>query len=376
MMNGVNNEVSQNMGATDLSAFWDELSHEIKNSLHIILGSSDLLKSGDYKEPRELVDNIHESANQLQALLNMYLSERKGVTKNFSGDLTTFEINALVENIIAQHRVMALNKDLELRLEMDSNIPLELVGASTRLVQVLNNLMGNAIHYTERGYVLISVVMVEMNGDKVKVRFSVKDSGPGISESDQKKLFNVYAQINPGHREEGRRFGLGLSICKRLLHSMNSEIVLESSLGQGSVFQFEVDFCLPENSRTKNTDSNRPRVFEGKALVVDDSPVNLVIMDKLLSKLGVECDTVTSGLEAYELIQSSSYSMLFLDINLMDISGLDLARRLKAEKIELPIVLVSADTEILKPEELVNLQIRAAISKPFNLEELKQVVFS
>lgn len=351
--------------------FWDELSHEIRNSLHIIIGSSNLLRSGEYDNQVELVKNIQVSAKQLQDMLNSYLNGSKETSEKTSTGIGSVHLPSLVQDIASQHKSFAKEKNLNLLLDLDSKIPDALMGYQTKLVQVLNNLISNAIHYTDQGEVRLIVELLSFKTGAVVVRFQVADTGPGISDEDQEKLFNEFAQLESGAKEKGKRFGLGLMICKRILQSMNSEIKLESKPGIGSAFHFDLCFAPELTQSAVTLERIEHTLPDSKVLVVDDSPVNRFIMEKLLSKIGIECDAVGTGKEVFERLKTYEYSLLLMDVNLPDINGITLSSKLKEKSVQTRIILVSADEKILSSVFLSEIGIHTTLSKPFTPDELQ-----
>ena len=358
-------------------SFWNEFAHEVRNSLHIVIGSASLLKPGMTSDGEQLIENIQTSASQLQAMLQNYLAESKaGVDKG--SDHAELILTDVMINVIEQHKILAKDKTLEIAGALDSKIPRALVGPKTKLIQVLNNLVSNAIHYTAQGKICVKSEMLSTTSSKVLVRFSVEDSGPGISEEDQKKLFNQYIRLNPNSQDEGKRFGLGLSICKRLLHSVGSEIRLKSQPGQGSVFEFDLEFtrtdAVTEEKILKKIafDNSKP-----KALVVDDEHLNRVLLTKLLLQFGMECDSAANGNEAMKLNESNSYSLVFLDLNLPDYSGWKLCEMLRKTNPEIRAVLTSGDINALyQHEKLDELGIETILAKPFTRQDLEKVILN
>lgn len=363
------------MTKNSVDSFWNEFAHEVRNSLHIVIGSASLLKTDMAEEGEQLVNNIESSARQLQEMLNMYLTENRIGIGEEAGT-TGLVLCDVVKDVVEQHKVLAKDKDLRIGYTCDDAVPIHLLGAKTKLVQILNNLVGNAIHYTQRGKVCIKYRLLASVGNEVRVRFSVEDTGPGISTEDQQKLFKKYSRLNPTSEDEGKRFGLGLSICRRLLQTEGSDISLKSEPGKGSIFEFDLSFKKHSGmNRSVPDEVKKMMSLKGNVLVVDDEHVNRKILSELLSQYGVENDVASSAHETLLHIESKVYSWVFLDVNLPDSTGWKLAKLLKSANADAKIVLTSGDVKELQDHKKLNgYGISAVLAKPFSKTDLLRVL--
>lgn len=352
--------------------YFDELSHEIRNSLNIVIGSSELLKGSEGDDQKELVNIIHNSACHLKDLLNKYLVNRE-IEEDPLGNGHEFDLLKLVEELSSQYAVLCKKNGLSLVLDIDPLLPVHIMGSKTKLTQILNNLFGNALNFTEHGFIELSVQLLKSEENSAEIYFAVKDSGIGIKQKDQGKLFKNFVQIPGKAAKKQRGSGLGLSITRKLLHSMGSEIHLSSESGVGSVFYFDAQFQLAP-VRQIDTISNELQISGGKILVVDDDVISREMTAKQLKKLGVACDTAESAKEATTLLYSNQYPIIFLDLNLPDLDGITLSGRLKRHYPDMKIILVTGENVLLSEHELSLVGISRILPKPYTLQELSEAL--
>ncbi|WP_192348508.1 response regulator [Algoriphagus sp. Y33] len=351
---------------------YDELSHEIRNSLNIVIGSSELLKDSESDEQQDLVNIIHNSATHLKNLLNNYLLERKGEYGSLEKE-ALFDLHDLLRDLTAQYALICKRNGLSFILEIDSLVPTKVVGLATKLTQILNNLISNAVKFTEFGFVKLSVYLQKSVEGKAKVHFVVKDSGCGISSNDQNKLFKDFVQIPNRVSEKQVGSGLGLAITRKLLHSMDSEIYLKSKNGLGSAFSFSLEFELVSSGLPK-PEISQVNVPGRKVLVVDDYIVNRIVVRKQLGKLGIFCDTAENSKRAIALLNTNRYPIILLDVNLPDMDGISLSKNLKRDYPAMKIILVTGEELGDSDRELIQLGIFTVLPKPFTLHELREAL--
>ncbi|WP_198293571.1 ATP-binding response regulator [Algoriphagus resistens] len=351
--------------------YFDELSHEIRNSLNIVIGSSELLKDSEGDDQKELVNIIHNSACHLKDLLNKYLVNREA--EEDLGNGNEFDLHKLVEELISQYAVLCKKNGLSLVLDIDPLLPVHLIGSKTKLTQILNNLFGNALNFTEQGFIELSIQLLKSEGDSVEIHFAVKDSGIGINQKDQEKLFRDFVQIPGKTARKQRGSGLGLSITRKLLHSMRSEIHLSSESGVGSVFYFDAQFQLAPVRQIGDIPKEL-QISGGRVLVVDDDVISREMTTKQLKKLGVACDTAESAKETTALLYTNHYPIIFLDLNLPDLDGITLSGRLKRHYPDMKIILVTGEKVLLSEHELSIVGIAKVLPKPYTLQELSEAL--
>jgi two-component system, sensor histidine kinase and response regulator len=320
------------------SEFLASMSHEIRTPLVGIIGTGELLSHSDLtREQRRLTEIIRSSGELLLTVVNDILDFSKLTAGRVVLEKLDFDLVELTENLIDSFAVAARAKGIELALHVDANLPTGLKGDQSRLRQVLNNLVANAIKFTERGDVIVRAKRVEDTGDDVMVRFEVVDTGIGIPYEMQGRLFQPFVQAEGSTSRRFGGTGLGLVIAAKLIEQMGGEIGFESEPGQGSNFHFTARI-------EKGTEIVRPWMastavscFNGiRAIVITDSPASRRVISEYLSSWGSENAAVGSGAEALEMLKlepagHQKQIVALIDEQTPDMGALRLARAIKEQ---------------------------------------------
>jgi len=343
------------------SEFLSTMSHELRTPLHGIIGLQELIaaeSSNLNEEQRENLLLAQQSAKSLRALVNDVLDLAKIESGNMELVQEPFGLFDCIRDALVPFVLTARDKKLSLNLRIQ-NVPARLVGDESRLRQVLLNLIGNAVKFTDQGGITVTVVIEEDD-----IHFCVSDTGIGIPAESIDTIFDPFTQVAKASTAHKHGTGLGTSIVKRFVELMGGEILVESSLGEGSRFRFRIP-CKPvgdekidievdalndsldigENRDHEILSSFRNRKL--RALLAEDDPVGQRIAIKLLSKAGIEVDAVSNGQEALDLASSHKYDLLLTDVRMPDISGIELTRKIRQMEQDsgwprLPIIGLSA----------------------------------
>src|SRR5690606_24133014 len=309
-----------------------------------------LLKLRHTEQQAQIVDNLLFSADHLPSLINDILDLNKIDNEKLDLAQTVFNLNALVRSIRNQFVSLANAKNIRLVSLFDQEIPEQLIGDPVRLNQILSNLVSNAIKYTEKGKVTLSIQVIEQTDERVTLHFSVQDTGIGIPEELHEEIFAdfIQAQQHPERNHEGT--GLGLSITKRLVELHNSEIKLDSAPGKGSTFSFELDFAIADSGTPKGHLMPTPQLtaFEGKLgalnlLLVEDNRVNVTVTSEQLGYLCITPDCAGGGTEAVELLKENTYHVAFVDLHMPGMDGYTLAALMQEQYPDTEVVIFTAD---------------------------------
>jgi signal transduction histidine kinase/ActR/RegA family two-component response regulator len=364
------------------SGFLATMSHEIRTPMNGIMGMLQVLQHSTMSvEQRSQVEIASASAETLMRLLNDILDFSKIESGKLEFEHVAFPLAKSIEDVAALLRPRANEKNLSLRVVLSPDLPSNVVGDSIRLRQVILNLAGNALKFTEMGQVTIMATVVNSEATTATIRFSVHDTGIGIDEVTREKLFGVFTQ---GDSSMNRRFGgsgLGLAISQRLVQHMGGQIVIKSTPGQGSEFSFEVTFttetAAPEIAAARLVTAARP--LKGRLLVVEDDRVNQQVIQLLLQNLGIECVLVNNGAAAVLAVASVGadyWDAILMDCQLPGMDGFEATRHIRSHLAgrALPIIALTANARTEDRVACTEAGMDDFLTKPVRHAELRSVL--
>lgn len=361
------------------SQFLSVMSHEIRTPMNAVIGLAHLLMEENPRQDQlENLRTLQFSAENLMGLINDILDFNKIESKKVELERTPFNLKLLISRIIHSYSFQAKEKDITIFTALDDKIPPVLFGDSMRLSQILNNLVSNAIKFTENGYIKIQLDVTRYGKSSCSIKFFIKDTGIGIPEDKIQTVFEAFTQASSATTRKFGGTGLGLAIVKRLIELHGSSITVKSKVGSGSEFKFTLDFDLmdvSEGSQISIHSKNTKSLQQASILVAEDNLVNQVLIKKYLKKWNVgKLVMASDGQEALDAFQENDFSIVLLDIQMPVKDGFEVARQIRAHhepiKRKLPILVLSATTLNEIKSEIEEIGIDDFIPKPFLPEVL------
>ncbi|WP_440875894.1 YfiR/HmsC family protein [Thalassotalea sp. PLHSN55] len=358
------------------SEFLANMSHEIRTPMNAIIGMSHLaLETHLDDKQRNYISKVQWSAESLLGLINDILDVSKIEAGKLDIETIEFSLNSVLNNLANVVGLNAQDKGLELMFDIDPNIPMGLLGDPLRLGQILINLGNNAVKFTESGDIIFKAKLLSLEEQQVQLQFSVIDSGIGMTNEQQKKLFKAFSQADSSTTRRYGGTGLGLSICKNLVEMMGGKVWGESEYGKGSTFHFTINLAVQNEQPTPIFSLVEANIADLKVLVVDDNQTARHILKSLLSSQNFNVVCVKSGEAAIALIkEGNSFDLLLVDWKMQGLDGIETAELCRTIGFESPILLITAyDYEEAIRQTKPN-TINAVITKPLSPDSLKKAI--
>ncbi len=354
--------------------FLSTITHELRTPLYAVTGLTHLLlEESPTPNQKEHLNSLKFSGEYLLSLINNILDLNKLEANKVEIENTSFNLKKRINDVLIALGKSAKDRNNKLHYEFDNLIPAKLKGDPLKVSQILINLIGNSIKFTQNGDIWIRVRPINRIENKVFLSFEIEDNGVGISEKKQQTIFENFTQ---GSVQINRKFGgtgLGLSIVKNLLSLLDSEIRLESELGKGSKFLFNLKFEIFEDNSTDYLEEAKKIdykvMIDKRILIVEDNKINQLITRKILEKNKIICDVADNGDIAVNKVRENSFDLILMDIHMPGISGIEATKQIREFDKEIPIIALTAVTLDDNLDEFYDNGFNDIIPKPYKTEE-------
>ncbi|MBB2486872.1 response regulator [Mitsuaria sp. WAJ17] len=373
---------SAQQSSTSKSRFVAVMSHEIRTPLNGILGMTQLLERSRLDErQREQLGVVHSSGRHLLNLVNDILDLARIESGKLVIEPAPMDLADAVDEVCRLLATPAREKGLQLNVRLAEGLPSHVLADASRIKQVLHNLVGNAIKFTEQGSVDVGVAVVQDMRTGPLLRFAVRDTGDGIEADQLERIFAPFEQLGGKLRQHRDSTGLGLTISRELAHAMGGELRASSRRGLGSMFELTLPLqsCdTPAQAQVEVRDSQLP-ALQGRVLLVDDSPVNLLVAASMLDHCGVDVVQAENGRQALELLRQGPFELVLMDCLMPELDGYEATAAWRAEEGRLgrtrtPIVALTASTAPQDLERCIAAGMDGYLQKPFDMQQLLELV--
>ena len=376
------------------TAFFSSVSHELRTPINAVLGMDEMiLRESREDQVLEYAKNIQSAGNSLLNLINDILDFSKIEAGKMDLVPANYEFVSMLNDLSILIKNRAEQKGLAFHIEADSNIPGILFGDDVRIKQVITNILTNAVKYTENGSVTLAAAFQKLDEETILLEISVADTGIGIKEEDQKKLFSAFERIEENRNRNIEGTGLGMNITQNLLKMMDSKLNVHSIYGKGSTFSFQLeqkvidwtpigDFQTASKQASQKQKGYHPAFYAPDAalLAVDDTQLNLDVFCGLLKHTKIHIDTALSGKECLEKLTQKQYDLIFLDHQMPEMDGIETMQRIRSldgnRNPGVPVIALTANISQEAKEEYLSKGFTGYLSKPIDSKKLEDLLHS
>tara|TARA_R110002049_G_scaffold71370_1_gene183895 strand:+ start:59847 stop:61913 length:2067 start_codon:yes stop_codon:yes gene_type:complete len=354
--------------------FLSNMSHEIRTPLHAIIGFIELLKDGKLSNThKEYIDFMDKSSNNLLDLINDILEIDKIESGKVQLDEVVFNPSKKIKELVDVNQFLFLKKNLYLRTNFENTLDLTVRGDSNKLLQIVNNILKNALKFTKRGGVTMTYSETVIK-DKLKLVISIEDTGIGIPKDQLQTIFNRFTQIENSIKKQHEGSGLGLAIAKNLVSILGGEISVESENQIGTKFTISFVFDIVENKTAVTESKQTLNTDDINVLIVDDNNLNIIVLKKFLEDLNIKSDIAENGKVALEKIEDKKYQLIFMDIHMPEMDGWETTRIIRQTDRDVIILGLSANVSTEAINKAIENGMNNYLSKPFKKEHLRKLL--
>ena len=353
------------------SQFLSTMSHEIRTPLNAVIGLSHILGDNNPREDQAPnIEALNYSGKILLNLLNNVLDFSKMQSTNIELDNIPVDLSGAIKQIKKVHEASCLRKGIDMNLEIGDDIPFVWIDI-VRFNQVINNLVTNAIKFTEKGSVTLRIKKINQNEETLELLTEIIDTGIGIPKDKQDSIWEAFTQASSSTNRLYGGTGLGLPIVKSIVKSMGSEVKIDSELGKGSRFYFQISLKLASNKELLKTNQKKVHNFKGKkVLLVEDNDINVMVGQQILEKANLKVEVVGDGLSAVNIVKEKSFDVILMDIQMPIMDGYTAAKEIRKFNKFTPIFALSASVFMEVKDRIQESGMNGFIFKPFDPQDL------
>lgn len=363
--------------------FLANMSHELRTPIEGIMGITDMLKNTQLdNQQKNMIDLLRISSQSLLGVVNDVLDISKIEAGKFSIVRKQNDIHVILQSIYDLLKFKTDEKNIELLLDIAPDVPHNIMVDGLRINQIMMNLLSNAIKFTDKGYVKLTVRVIQEHQDKIKLKFSVEDTGIGISNHNINKIFDSFEQAEDDTSAKYGGTGLGLTIVKKLSELKGGTLTVSSQVGKGSIFNFTNWFSIAaEKIQPKTNEKIDPTLVpftDLKVLIVEDNVVNQYLLSKILKDWDVDLEVVDNGRKALEMLKEKDFDLVLMDTHMPEMNGYDAAKAIRIDfeepKRSVPIISLSAASFDYEQQAAIDAGMNDVLSKPFQSQDLYQKI--
>lgn len=360
--------------------FMNSISHELRTPMNAILGMSEWLSNSELKsDQRNKLEVLRKNAGELNDILLDMLNFSQAEKGSLRLDKRKFEPTEIFDKAVEKAKKFKGDRKITFNYHYDKNIPQELVGDPDKLIQVVTHVLGNAFKFTEKGQVSLELNCTAIEKQKVALQMIVEDTGVGIRKGELEKVMKAFQQAEGGNTRKHGGAGLGLSLASRIIELMDGELWIDSVYGKGTVVECHFNLSTPAQDLSDATAavkaSNQKLNPQLKILYAEDNPVNQKLLAMMLKTMGYDIDLADDGLQAWEMAISKRYHVIFMDIQMPKMDGIESTRRILKDNTHRPVVIaLTANANAAERERCSEVGMNDFIPKPFNAKIIKEAL--